>query len=118
MTVKADDPSAADEGLERLQAAMGQEGLETERVPLPSFTVAVAASPGGAPLSRNILLPTAEVVAYLLPAGGTPFGNPADPFVGRNSATKASTHFNRFDRPEYSALILGPARPGEGGPSP
>jgi hypothetical protein len=90
MSVHAEDPAAADDALERLQSAMMQEGFEVERVTMPSFTVAVAASPAGSPLSRSIFLTTAEVVAYLLPAVGTPFGNPADPFVGRNAAINSS----------------------------
>jgi type IV secretory pathway VirB4 component len=113
MHVHAEDPVAADDALERLQSAMMQEGLETERVTMPSFTVAVAASPAGSPLSRSIFMTTAEVVAYLLPAVGTPFGNPADPFVGRNAAINSSVYFNVFARQNYSALIVGSAGSGK-----
>jgi type IV secretory pathway VirB4 component len=56
---------------------------------------------------------TAEVVAYLLPAVGTPFGNPADPFVGRNAAINSSVYFNVFSRQNYSALIVGSAGSGK-----
>ena len=79
--VHAEDPAEADDALERLQSSMMQEGLEVEQVTLPSFTVAVAASPGGSPLTRAIFMTTAEVAAYLLPAVGTPFGNPAEPTI-------------------------------------
>jgi hypothetical protein len=113
MHVHAEDPVAADDALERLQTTMMQEGLETQRVTMPSFTVAVAASPVGSPLSRNIFMTTAEVVAYLLPAVGTPFGNPADPFVGRNAAINSSVYFNVFSRQNYSALIVGSAGSGK-----
>jgi TraG P-loop domain len=113
MHVHAEDPVAADDAIERLQSAMMQEGLEAERVTMPSFTVAVAASPAGSPLSRDIFMTTAEVVAYLLPAVGTPFGNPADPFVGRNAAINSSVYFNVFARQNYSALIVGSAGSGK-----
>jgi len=113
MHVHADEPVAADDALERLQSAMLQEGLEVERVTTPSFTVAVAASPAGAPLARAIFMTTAEVVAHLLPAVGTPFANPADPLVGRNVATNSSVYLNVFSRPNYSALIVGSAGSGK-----
>jgi TraG P-loop domain len=113
MHVHAEDPVVADDSMERLQSAMMQEGLEVQRVTMPSFTVAVAASPAGAPLSRDIFMTTAEVVAYLLPAVGTPFGNPADPFVGRNAAINSSVYFNVFARQNYSALIVGSAGSGK-----
>lgn len=113
MHVHAEDPVVADDSMERLQSAMMQEGLEVERVTMPSFTVAVAASPAGSPLSRDIFMTTAEVVAYLLPAVGTPFGNPADPFVGRNAAINSSVYFNVFARQNYSALIVGSAGAGK-----
>ncbi len=113
MHVHAEDPVAADDALERLQSTMMQEGLETERVTVPSFTVAVAASPAGSPLSRSLFMTTAEVVAYLLPAVGTPFGNPAEPFVGRNAAINSSVYFNVFSRQNYSALIVGSAGSGK-----
>ena len=113
MHVHAEDPAVADDAMERLQSAMMQEGLEVERVTMPSFTVAVAASPAGSPLSRDIFMTTAEVVAYLLPAVGTPFGNPADPFVGRNAAINSSVYFNVFARQNYSALIVGSAGSGK-----
>jgi hypothetical protein len=113
MHVHAEDPAEADDALERLQSTMMQEGLEVERVTVPGFTVAVAASPGGLPLSRAIFMTTAEVAAYLLPAVGTPFGNPADPFVGRNAAINSSVYFNVFSRQNYSALIVGSAGSGK-----
>jgi len=113
MHVHAEDPVAAEDAMERLQSAMTQEGLEVERVTMPSFTVAVAASPAGSPLSRDIFMTTAEVVAYMLPAVGTPFGNPADPFVGRNAAINSSVYFNVFARQNYSALIVGSAGSGK-----
>jgi hypothetical protein len=113
MHVHAEDPEAAGDAMERLQSAMMQEGLETDRVTMPSFTVAVAASPVGSPLSRSIFMTTAEVVGYLLPAVGTPFGNPADPFVGRNAAINSSVYFNVFSRQNYSALIVGSAGSGK-----
>jgi hypothetical protein len=113
MHVHGEEPAAADAALERLQSAMMQEGLEVERVTMPSFTVAVAASPAGSPLTRGLFMTTAEVVAYLLPAVGTPFGNPADPFVGRNAAINSSVYFNVFARQNYSALIVGSAGSGK-----
>jgi hypothetical protein len=113
MHVHAEDPVAADDSLERLQSAMMQEGLETERVTMPSFTVALAASPAGSPLTRGLFMTTAEVVGYLLPVVGTPFGNPADPFVGRNAAINSSVYFNVFSRQNYSALIVGSAGSGK-----
>ncbi|HYW23057.1 MAG TPA: DUF87 domain-containing protein [Terriglobales bacterium] len=113
MHVHAEDPVAAGDALERLQTTMLQEGLETERVTMPSFTVAVAASPAGSPLTRGLFMTTAEVVACLLPTAGTPFGNPADPFVGRNAAINSSVYFNVFSRQNYSALIVGSAGSGK-----
>jgi hypothetical protein len=113
MHVHAEEPRAADDAMERLESSMMQEGLEVERVTMPSFAVAVAASPAGSPLTRDIFMTTADVVSYLLPAVGTPFGNPADPFVGRNAALNSSVYFNVFARQNYSALIVGSAGSGK-----
>lgn len=104
---------AAEHALERLEAGLTREGLEMERVTMPSFTVALAASPAGNPLSRGLLLTTAEVVASLLPARGTPFGDLSRPLLGRNAATHASVYVSVFDQPNYSALILGSAGSGK-----
>src|SRR5439155_20276175 len=56
MHVHAEDPQAADDAMERLESSMMQEGLEVERVTMPSFAVAVAASPAGSPLTRDIFM--------------------------------------------------------------
>src|SRR5439155_512159 len=81
---------------ERLQGRLQAMDFETAAVTAPGFAVAGAASPGGLPLPRTLLLTTAEVAAALLPVQGTPFGRPEDPYLGVDVSTGGSVYYSSY----------------------
>jgi hypothetical protein len=111
--VRAAGIQACEEALERVRGALAGEGVRSARVTVPAFLAAAAASPGGMPLARGLLLTTDGVAACLLPALGTPFGDPRQPLVGVNTGTGGPAYLDVFGRPNHNAVIVGTSGAGK-----
>lgn len=111
--VSATTSQGCEDAIERLNAAMAGEGMRAVRVTTPGFAAASAIAPGGVPLQRNLLMTTDMVAGCLLPAVGTPFGDPAQPLVGVNAATGSPVYLDVFKRANHNAVIVGTSGAGK-----
>jgi Helicase HerA, central domain len=113
MSVSGQSPDECNESISRLHAALAGEGIRSEQVTTPGFVAASAASPGGVPLRRTLLMTTDLVATCLLPAMGTPFGDPAQPLLGINASTGAPIYLDVFRRANHNAVIVGTSGAGK-----
>lgn len=113
MSVSGSSQDECGEALDRLHAALAGEGIRSERITTPGLVAASAVSPGGVPLRRTLLMTTDGVATCLLPAMGTPFGDPAQPLLGINSATGAPVYLDVFQRANHNAVIVGTSGAGK-----
>lgn len=112
-SVEATSMEGCEESLQRLHAALAGEGLRGVQVTTPGFIAANATSLGGTPLQRNLLMTTDVVIGCLLPAVGTPFGDPAQPLVGINASTGSPVYLDVFRRANHNAVIVGTSGAGK-----
>ena len=96
LDVKATTSEECEDETERVLDCLRTMGMDPELVSAPAFLPALAAAPGGTPLKRSLMMQTDGVVACLVPAQGTPFGQISEPYLGINAQTGTPAHLNVF----------------------
>ncbi|MHB8508435.1 MAG: VirB4 family type IV secretion system protein [Candidatus Dormibacteria bacterium] len=96
LDVKAMSSEECEDQTERVMDCLRTMGMGPELVSAPAFLPALAAAPGGTPLKRSLMMQTDGVVACLVPAQGTPFGQISEPYLGINAQTGTPAHLNVF----------------------
>lgn len=113
VAARATTRSTSRAATERLSSLLRDRGWGVEEVTLPAALPLAAASPGGPPLRRSLLLTTDQVLARAAPALGTPFSDPRDPLLGVNLVSGASAYLSVFRQGNHNMVVVGGSHSGK-----
>ena len=108
--VRAHDDAELESTVGQLMDHLKGEGLRPVRCGNPGYLPHLSVSPGCAPLARSLMRPLVSnsIAACLVPALGTAFARPWQPYVGNNLWTGMPVYFNAFEgRDNMNVIILG-----------